>query len=66
MSGATHPLRHVPFRRVHDTFMKTISDVVLWFVAMSNCLPYIHSRSSLIVAWAEYIPRTGGDIRADF
>ena len=57
MNGAIPPLRHVPFRRVHDTFIKIILDVVLQFVALWNCLLYVHSRSTLIVAWAEHVVR---------
>ena len=34
MRGATPPLRHMPFRRVHDTIIKIILDVVLQFVTL--------------------------------
>jgi hypothetical protein len=34
ISGAIIPLRRLPFRRVHDTFFKIISDVVLEFAAL--------------------------------
>ena len=57
MSGAIHPLRHVLFRGVHDTFIKIILDVVLQFVALWNCLPYVHICSTLIVTWAEHVAR---------
>ena len=57
MSGAIPSLRHMPFRPVHDTFIKIILDVVLQFAVLWNCLPYVHSRSTLIVAWAEHVAR---------
>ena len=57
MNGAIPPLRHVPFLRVDDTFIQIILDVVLQFVALWNYLLYVHSRSTLIEAWAEHVAR---------
>lgn len=62
MSGATPPLRHVPFRLVHDTFIKIILDVVLQFVTLSNGLPYVYIHSMGRTCSAH----TEDDISADF